>query len=72
MKNIILLIAILVISTAFQTVSTTSDSSTYHVMATSGLKMRVTPNGKKLLTIPYNGEVEKINDGKSYGDLTVT
>jgi hypothetical protein len=58
--------------TAFQTATTTSDSSTYHVMATSGLKMRATPNGKKLLTIPYNGEVEKINDGKSYGDLIVT
>jgi hypothetical protein len=71
-KNIILILLIITTSTAFQTASTTSDSSTYHVMATSGLKMRATPSGKKLLTIPYNGEVEKINDGKSYGDLTVT
>jgi hypothetical protein len=71
-KNIILILLIITTSTAFQTASTTSDSSTYHVMATSGLKMRATPSGKKLLTIPYNGEVEKINDGKSYGDLTIT
>jgi hypothetical protein len=71
-ENIILILLIITTSTAFQTASTTSDSSTYHVMATSGLKMRATPSGKKLLTIPYNGEVEKINDGKSYGDLTVT
>jgi hypothetical protein len=72
MKNIILIFLLLISLTAFQTATTTSDSSTYHVMATSGLKMRATPSGKKLLTIPYNGEVEKINDGKSYGDLTVT
>ena len=39
-------------------------------MAPSGLKMRVTPNGKKLLTIPYNAKVERL-DKESYGTLTV-
>ncbi|MGB0982808.1 MAG: hypothetical protein ACPG19_02140 [Saprospiraceae bacterium] len=73
MKNIILILIFSVFSMAFQTsTQPISDNETYHVMATSGLKMRATPSGKKLLTIPYNGKIEKINDGKSYGELTIT
>ena len=47
------------------------DGSNYHVMALSGLKMRDLPNlkGKKILTIPYNGEVEVIATG--FGELKV-
>lgn len=41
-------------------------------MATSGLKIRATQKGKKILTIPYNAQFDKINDGKSYSPLTVT
>jgi len=74
MKNIILIFTIFIFITSFKTIkkTPTSDSDFYNVMATSGLKMRETPKGKKILTIPYNAQVEKINDGKNYGTLTVS
>jgi hypothetical protein len=74
MKNIILICICAILVSSFKTIEKTpiTDGDFYNVMATSGLKMRATPNGKKLLTIPYNGQVEKINDGKDYGNLTVT
>lgn len=74
MKNIILICICAILTTSSRTIEKipTSNGDFYNVMAISGLKMRTEPNGKKLLTIPYNSQVEKINDGKDYGDLTVT
>lgn len=75
MKNIIyiLIISFLSSSFIFKNEQIIGDSSNYHVMALSGLKMRDLPNlkGKKILTIPYNGEVELIDTGENYGELTI-
>lgn len=71
MKNHLLLMAFLLISMSFQYSEKPLEiGKTYHVMAPSGLKMRATPNGKKLLTIPYNGAVERV-DTKNYGELKI-
>jgi hypothetical protein len=44
----------------------------FHVMATSGLRMRATPElkGKTILTIPYDGLVERV-DNNDYGTLEI-
>lgn len=70
MKNSILLMLLCLITMSFQFDDKQTFSEKYSVMAVSGLKMRATPNGKQLLTIPYNGKVEKI-EAKGYGDLNV-
>jgi hypothetical protein len=71
MKNYLLLMAFLFISMSFQyPEKPLKNGNAYHVMAPSGLKMRATPNGKKLLTIPYNSAVERVDD-KNYGELKV-
>ena len=73
MKNIItiLIISFLASSFTFKNEQPVGDSNSYHVMALSGLKMRDLPSlkGKKILTIPYNGEVEVIATG--FGALKV-
>jgi hypothetical protein len=70
MKNIItiLIISFLASSFTFQ-----NEHNQYHVMALSGLKMRDLPSlqGKKVLTIPYNGKVQIINDGNEYDELKI-
>ena len=45
-------------------------SENFHVMATSGLQLRVKPNGDKIKTIPYRAEVERIGM-KTFGTLEV-
>lgn len=73
-NKIILLLFILGLS-SFQTPEKmpVKNSDYFNVMAGSGLRMRGTPNlkGKKIMVIPYNAQIEKINDGKSYGTLSV-
>lgn len=78
MKNSIIILAIVFIASAFSFIkkdnsAPLADSNEYHVMALSGLKMRKSPDlkGAKIMTIPYNAAVTKINDGKSYGTLTI-
>ena len=77
MKNIIPILIISFLASSFTFENELSqpidDGSNYHVMALSGLKMRDLPSlkGKKILTIPYNGEVELIDTGESYGELTI-
>ena len=58
--------------TSFQFKSNQSqlDNEFLFVIAPNGLNLRATPNGKKLLTIPYNVKVERL-DKESYGTLIV-
>lgn len=77
MKNIIIILTISFLASSFtfenEKPQPLGDGSNYHVMALSGLKMRDLPSlkGKKILTIPYNGEVELIDTGENYGELTI-
>lgn len=66
----LLIASIIMLSFQYSTIQSNLDKDYLFVMAPSGLKMRATPNGKKLLIISYNAKVERL-DKESYGTLTV-